>query len=176
MDHSIIHKESGPDATFMLQDYEQARTDFTWDRARSRLSGLPGGGLNIGYEAVDRHLAAGHGRREALRCTAADDTVTHLTYAELGSLTGRFANVLTALGVGRQERVFTLLGRCPELYATVLGTLRSARVLCPLFSARGVRRPAHGSGGHGAAPLHQRHDRYPRASSMGRPTSRPAPP
>ncbi|WP_319194438.1 hypothetical protein [Streptomyces sp. DK15] len=49
MDHSIIHKDSGPDAVFMLQDYEQARTDFTWDRARSRLSGLPGGGLNIGY-------------------------------------------------------------------------------------------------------------------------------
>ncbi|MCX4807587.1 acetate--CoA ligase [Streptomyces sp. NBC_01214] len=137
MDHSIIHKDSGPDAVFMLQDYEQARTDFTWDRARSRLSGLPGGGLNIGYEAVDRHLVAGHGGREALRCIAADDTVTRLTYAELGGLTGRFANVLTTLGVGRQERVFTLLGRCPELYTTVLGTLRSARVLCPLFSAFG---------------------------------------
>ncbi|WP_328793020.1 MULTISPECIES: acetate--CoA ligase [unclassified Streptomyces] len=137
MDHSIIHKDSGPDAVFMLQDYEQARTDFTWDRARSWLSGLPGGGLNIGYEAVDRHLVAGHGGREALRCIAADDTVTRLTYAELGGLTGRFANLLTALGVGRQERVFTLLGRCPELYTTVLGTLRSARVLCPLFSAFG---------------------------------------
>ncbi|WP_405443240.1 acetate--CoA ligase [Streptomyces avidinii] len=137
MDHSIIHKESGPDAVFMLQDYERARADFTWDEARSGLSGLPGGGLNIGYEAVDRHLVAGRGGREALRCIAADDTVTHLTYAELGGLTGRFANVLTALGVGRQERVFTLLGRCPELYTTVLGTLRSARVLCPLFSAFG---------------------------------------
>ncbi|WP_308299763.1 AMP-binding protein [Streptomyces sp. CJ_13] len=59
----------------------------------------------------------------------ADDTVTHLA--------GRFANVLTALGVGRQERVSTLLGRCPELYTTVLGTLRSTRVLCPLFAAFG---------------------------------------
>ncbi len=137
MDHLIIHKQPGPDAVFMLQDYERARADFTWDEARSRLSGLPGGGLNIGYEAVDRHLTAGRGGREALRCIAADGTVTHLTYAELGGLTGRFANVLTALGVGRQERVFTLLGRCPELYTTVLGTLRSARVLCPLFSAFG---------------------------------------
>ncbi|MEU7602840.1 acetate--CoA ligase, partial [Streptomyces sp. NPDC041003] len=137
MDHVIIHKQPGPDAVFMLPDYERARADFTWDEARSRLSGLPGGGLNIGYEAVDRHLAAGRGGREALRCIAADGTVAHLTYAELGGLTGRFANVLTALGVGRQERIFTLLGRCPELYTTVLGTLRSARVLCPLFSAFG---------------------------------------
>ncbi|WP_327134853.1 acetate--CoA ligase [Streptomyces sp. NBC_01343] len=138
MDHLIIRKEPRPDVVFVLQDYERARADFTWDEARSRLSGLPGGdGLNIGYEAVDRHLVAGHGGREALRCIAADDTVTHLTYGELGGLTGRFANALTTLGVGRQERVFTLLGRCPELYVTVLGTLRSARVLCPLFSAFG---------------------------------------
>ncbi|MFJ7591326.1 acetate--CoA ligase [Streptomyces sp. NPDC097617] len=82
-------------------------------------------------------MAAGRGGREALHCIAADDTVTHLTYAELGGLTSRFANALTTLGVERQERVFTLLGRCPELYTTVLGTLRSARVLCPLFSAFG---------------------------------------
>ncbi|MFE2476032.1 acetate--CoA ligase [Streptomyces sp. NPDC059389] len=142
MDHLIIHKQPGPDAPFMLQDYDRARADFTWDDARSLLSGLPGGGLNIGYEAIDRHLAAGQGEREALRCIAPDDTVTHLTYAELGGLTGRFANVLTSLGVGRQERVFTLLGRCPELYTTVLGTLRSARVLCPLFSAFGPE-PVH---------------------------------
>ncbi|RPK43026.1 Acetyl-coenzyme A synthetase [Streptomyces sp. ADI91-18] len=138
MNHPSIRKEPRPDAVFMLQDYERARADFTWVEARSWLSGLPGGdGLNIGYEAVDRHLAAGHGGREALRCIAADDTVTHLTYGELGGLTGRFANALTTLGVGRQERVFILLGRCPELYVTVLGTLRSARVLCPLFSAFG---------------------------------------
>ncbi|WP_405787285.1 acetate--CoA ligase [Streptomyces sp. NBC_00029] len=137
MDYSIIRKQPGPGVVFMLQDYERARADFNWETARSLLSGLPGGGLNIGYEAVDRHLAAGRGGREALRCIAPDDTVTRLTYAELGGLTGRFANVLTSLGVERQERVFTLLGRCPELYTTVLGTLRSARVLCPLFSAFG---------------------------------------
>ncbi|MET9885624.1 acetate--CoA ligase [Streptomyces sp. NPDC006430] len=137
MDHPIIHKQPRPGTAFVLQDYERARADFTWAEARSALSGLPGGGLNIGYEAVDRHLLAGRGGREALRCIAADDSVTRLTYGELAALTGRFANVLTSLGVGRQERVFTLLGRCPELYTTVLGTLRSARVLCPLFSAFG---------------------------------------
>lgn len=157
MDHLIIHKQPGPDAAFMLQDYERARADFTWDEARSLLSGLPGGGLNIGYEAVDRHLAAYQGGMEALRCIAPDDTVTQLTYAELGGLTGRFANVLTSLGVGRQERVFTLLGRCPELYTTVLGTLRSARVLCPLFSASAPSPCAAWAGaGRCPGPCHHR--------------------
>ncbi|MFH8475762.1 acetate--CoA ligase [Streptomyces sp. NPDC018000] len=137
MDHRIIHKQPGSGAAFMLQDYDRIRTEFTWDEARSQLAGLPGGGLNMGYEAVDRQVAAGLGAREALRCIAADDTVTRISYDELAGLTARFANALTSMGVARQEMVFTLLGRCPALYATVLGTLRSARVLCPLFSAFG---------------------------------------
>nr|WTB31005.1 acetate--CoA ligase [Streptomyces sp. NBC_00830] len=137
MEHRIIHKQPGPGAAFKLQDYERIRAAFTWDEARSRLAGLPGGGLNMGYEAVDRQVAAGLGGRVALRCVGADDMVTAISYGELACLTGRFANALTAMGVARQEMVFTLLGRCPELYATVLGTLRSARVLCPLFSAFG---------------------------------------
>jgi acetyl-CoA synthetase len=33
--------------------------------------------------------------------------------------------------------VVTLLGRCPELYTVVLGTLKNTSVLCPLFSAFG---------------------------------------
>lgn len=135
MDHRVIHKQSRPGV--VLQDYERICAEFTWDEARSQLAGLPGGGLNMGYEAVDRQVAAGLGGREALRCIAANDTVTRISYGELAGLTGRFANALTSMGVARQEMVFTLLGRCPELYATVLGTLRSARVLCPLFSAFG---------------------------------------
>ena len=41
-----------------------------------------------------------------------------ITYAELAHRTARFANVLRSLGVGYGERVFTLLGRCPELFVT----------------------------------------------------------
>lgn len=37
-----------------LSDYAQARRDFSWTEARGRLDGLPDGGLNIAYEAVDR--------------------------------------------------------------------------------------------------------------------------
>ncbi|MFE5587927.1 acetate--CoA ligase [Kitasatospora sp. NPDC056531] len=109
-----------------------------WERARAQLDGLPGRrGLNIAYEAVDRHVAAGHGNKAALRCIAADRTVTPITYAELARRSNRFANGLRALGVGKRDRVASLLGRCPELYVSVLGTLKNTSVFCPLFPAFG---------------------------------------
>jgi acetyl-CoA synthetase len=44
-----------PSASPVMPDYDSARATFSWQRARARLAGLPGGGVNIGYEAIDRH-------------------------------------------------------------------------------------------------------------------------
>jgi acetyl-CoA synthetase len=133
-----IHKDTNPCVVPNLADYAQAYRTFSWQRARAELSGLPDGrGLNIAYEAVDRHVEAGNGGRTALRCIARDGSATSVSYAALGRSSARFASVLTSLGVNRGDRVFTLLGRCPELYTTVLGTLKNTSVLCPLFSAFG---------------------------------------
>ncbi|WP_285247096.1 acetate--CoA ligase [Pseudarthrobacter sp. efr-133-R2A-89] len=130
-----------------MPDYDAARRDFSWDQAREELAGLPGGrGLNIAYEAVDRHVAEGRGGREALRFIRADGGTRSLDYGDLAEQSGRFAAVLRALGVGRGERVFSLLGRSPELYAAVLGTFKNGSVFCPLFSAFGpepVRQRLH---------------------------------
>lgn len=121
-----------------LDDYEQVRKSFTWDQARRELAGLPGGrGLNIAYEAVDRHAAGERSGREALRFIQADGGTRSLSYAQLASQTSKFAAVLRELGVGRGERVFSLLGRSPELYVAVLGTFKNASVFCPLFPAFG---------------------------------------
>ncbi|MEV6210165.1 AMP-binding protein [Kitasatospora sp. NPDC051914] len=68
---------------------------------------------------------------------AADRTVTPLSCADLARRSNRFANALRTLGVGRGERVASLLGRCPELYVSVPGTLKNASVFCPLFPAFG---------------------------------------
>lgn len=130
-----------------LLDYEAARRDFSWDQARQALSGLPGGrGLNIAFEAVDRHAAGPKAGKEALRFVRADGSTMSLTYGDLAVQTGRFAGVLRSLGVGRGERVFSLLGRSPELYTAVLGTFKNGSVFCPLFSAFGpepVRQRLH---------------------------------
>jgi acetyl-CoA synthetase len=132
-----IHK--GPQAGgFNLTDYDTAVREFSWDRARAQLDGLPGGrGLNIAHEAVDRHAAGPRAGRVALRCVAKDGSVSKFSYADLARQTSRFANLLRTLGVGRGDRVFTLLGREPELYVAVLGTLKNTSVASPLFSAFG---------------------------------------
>ncbi|MDE8586011.1 acetate--CoA ligase [Arthrobacter sp. NQ4] len=130
-----------------LLDYDAARRDFSWDQARQALAGLPGGrGLNIAYEAVDRHVAEGRGAKEALRFVMADGSTRSLTYGGLADGSGRFAAVLQGLGVGRGDRVFSLLGRSPALYTAVLGTFKNGSVFCPLFSAFGpepVRQRLH---------------------------------
>ncbi|MEV4946752.1 acetate--CoA ligase [Streptomyces sp. NPDC053755] len=121
----------------VMPEYDSARAAFSWRRERSRLAGLPDGGLNMGYEAVDRHLREGHGERVALRCVGRDGSVSTVSFARLAAASSRFAHGLERLGVERGERVFTLLGRRSELYGTVLGTLRAGRVLCPLSTAFG---------------------------------------
>jgi len=121
-----------------LGDYGEARRTFSWSAARAQLDGLPGnGGLNIAHEAVDRHAIGPRREKTALRWLGKEGQVRNITYSELRELTNRFANVLDRLGVGSGERVYSLMGRIPELYFAAHGTLKHRSVFCPLFSAFG---------------------------------------
>jgi acetyl-CoA synthetase len=121
-----------------LSDYEGIRKTFSWDDARRELAGLPGNrGLNIAYEAVDRHVVEGNGDRVALRFLGLDGRIRDETFSDLSRESNRFANALRRLGVGEGERVFALCGRVPALYAAAFGTLKNKSVFCPLFSAFG---------------------------------------
>jgi len=120
-----------------LTDYDACARTFSWKEARGLLEGLPGGGLNIAHEAIDRQVKAGRGGKTALRWIGRDDTVRDFSYEALGIAANRFANVLAQNGIGKGERVFALLGRVPELYVAALGTLKNASVFAPLFSAFG---------------------------------------
>jgi len=118
-------------------DYATRRQRFRWTMVREALQGLPGGGLNIAVEAVDRHVHDGHGERLALRWLARDGRLVEYRYRDLKTLSDRFANLLRELGVSPEQRVFSLLGRVPELHIAALGTLKNGSVFCPLFSAFG---------------------------------------
>jgi acetyl-CoA synthetase len=115
---------------------ESERAGF-WERARNEMAGLPGGGLNIAYEAVDRHVAAGAGGRVALRCLDARGGIRTVTYGQLKDRTDRFAALLRRLGVRPGESVFGLLGRVPETHVAALGTMKAGAVYAPLFTAFG---------------------------------------
>jgi acetyl-CoA synthetase len=133
----IIHKNrKAAEPEPNLLDYRTACGTFSWEAVRAELV-MPSGALNIAFVALDRHVAAGHGDRLALRWLAKDGGMEDFTYRELMTATFRFANLLKHLGVGEGDRVFSLLGRVPELYIAALGTLRNGSVFSPLFSAFG---------------------------------------
>lgn len=132
--YAVIHK--GPSAVPPnLTDAE--RTQFRWETARSRLSGLPDGGINIAHEALDRHLGTPIANKVALRWMGSRGERRDLRYDELSELSARFSAVLDGLGIQPGERIFLLLPRLPELYIAVLGALRHRNVVCTLFSAFG---------------------------------------
>ncbi len=121
-----------------FENYSKSYETFRWDKVRSELSGLPNNkGFNIAYEAVDRH-ANGHLKDTvALRWIRKDLSTEDFTYLDFKKLTAKFANILGVLGVKKEDTVFTLTGRIPELYITALGTLKKKAVFCPLFSVFG---------------------------------------
>ena len=119
-----------------LADYAAARASFRWPAVGSELQGLPGGGLNIAHETVERHARGPLRDRTAFRFLGANAS-RDITYGELSRLTNRFASVLKSLGIGKGERLFLLSGRIPELYVAVLGSFKNGTVVSPLFSAFG---------------------------------------
>jgi len=137
MEQERIRKRPEDCAGANLPDYDDYARTFSWTQARALLDGLPGGGLNISHEAIERHLQAGRGDSLALRWIGRDDRVRDFTYHALGAATNRFANALAQRGITKGDSVFSLLGRIPELYFAALGTLKNGSVFSPLFSAFG---------------------------------------
>ncbi len=139
----VIHKSSGDwRVTPNLVDYERARSSFEWRSAPDVCEGMGPGLCNIAYAAVDRMAEGPAAADAALRFVPdvdrdADLAVREFSFTELALLARKFTNVLRALGVGKGDRVFTLLDRCPELYIAILGAMRNGSVVSPLFSAFG---------------------------------------
>jgi acetyl-CoA synthetase len=137
MPWATIRKPSAPVVSPNVTDYDTACAEFTWAGARAALDGLPGGGLNIAHEAVDRWSVGPAGDRVALRFLRRSGAVEELTYAGLRGETDRFAGVLRGLGVQPPDLVFLLLPRRPELYVAALGAMKARCPVAPLFPAFG---------------------------------------
>ncbi|MBK7249356.1 MAG: acetate--CoA ligase [Gammaproteobacteria bacterium] len=138
---AVLRKDALP-RTPNMPDYGAARRRFDWRDARAALEGFVGGGLNIAAEALDRHVAAGHGGRLAVRFVDRQWRRHDLSYEALWHGANRCARILSSLGLGRGDRVFSLLGRCPELHMVTLGALKAGLTFCPLFTAFGPE-PLH---------------------------------
>ena len=101
-----------------MPSYEREVAGFTWGDARTLLDWFPDGKLNIAYEAIDRHLYKGNGDKIALRWLSKNGSRKDFTYRDLSLQSNRFANLLRSLGIEKGDRVYSLLGRVPELYSS----------------------------------------------------------
>jgi acetyl-CoA synthetase len=137
--YAAIHKDKASLAVAPnLADYDAARAQFRWEAAREKLAGLPhGGGLNIAFEAVDRHAGGEAKDNIAIKWIGKTGERRSYSYADLARSTNGFANALRSLGARPGDPVFVLLGRIPELYVAILGALKTKCVVSPLFSAFG---------------------------------------
>lgn len=121
-----------------MKSYDRFRDGFLWELMENELDGLPNGkGVNIAYEAVQRHAESEKAHKIALKWLGKQGEIKEFTYSQLNDESNRFANVLKQLGVAAQQGVFLLTGRIPELYFAALGTWKNKSVFCPLFSAFG---------------------------------------
>jgi len=131
--HDQKSSETSSQAIANLQDYQQSYDNFNWQQAEDQLKGYEGG-INIAYEAVDRHVEDGHGDQLALIWWPKAGEKEHYTYLQLQQQSNQFANLLTSLGVEKGNLLCSLTDRTPILYTALLGTLKVGAVFCPLFS------------------------------------------
>ncbi|MBW5444709.1 acetate--CoA ligase [Cohnella sp. CFH 77786] len=117
-----------------LGPYEEAVKSFRWEDVEAQFSWSRTGKVNMAYEAIDRHVAAGRGDKIALHYSDNQREESY-TYAEMAKQSNKFAGVLRRLGVGKGDRVFIFMPRTPELYFSLLGAIKVGAVVGPLFEA-----------------------------------------
>ncbi|MDX2272287.1 MAG: acetate--CoA ligase [Cyanobacteriota bacterium] len=83
-----------------------------------------GGQLNLSYNCLDRHLAAGKGDKLALIWEGEPGDTRFFTYEELHRQVCQFANALKHLGVGKGDRVGIYLPMIPEAAMAMLACAR----------------------------------------------------
>ena len=93
-----------------------------------------GGRLNTCWNAVDRHVVAGHGERLALVYDSpVTGTVERWTYARLRDEVARFAGALRGLGVEPGDRVVLYMPMVPQAVVAMLATARLGAVHSVVF-------------------------------------------
>lgn len=119
---------------FNLQNYDEAYANFDWADVEKEFTWHETGKFNMAYEAIDRHLLTERKDKTALLYSDAVREESY-SFAQLSELSNKFGNVLRTLGIAKGDRVFVFMPRTPELYVSVLGTLKVGAIVGPLFEA-----------------------------------------
>lgn len=99
-----------------------------------------GGKTNICYNALDRHVAAGHGDRIAFYWEGNDPSHHRAwTYAQLLDLVCQTANYLKSVGVKKGDDVTLYMPMVAELPAAMLACARIGAVHSVVFAGASLR-------------------------------------
>jgi len=109
-------------AAELLDWFEEWHTILDWQLPFAKW--FVGGKLNVSYNCLDRHVAAGRGDRVAYHWEGEPGDTRTITYAELLAEVQRFANVLKSIGVGKGDRVAIYMPMIPELPVAMLACAR----------------------------------------------------
>ncbi|HKS88180.1 MAG TPA: propionyl-CoA synthetase [Stellaceae bacterium] len=115
-------------------DWER-RWDKVLDDARSPFyRWFAGARLNTCWNALDRHVAAGHGERAALIWDSpVTGQVRRFSYRELRDRTARAAGMLQGLGVKQGDRVLIYMPMVPEAAIAMLACARIGAIHSVVF-------------------------------------------
>ena len=92
------------------------------------------GAMNTCHNAVDRHVAAGHGDRVAIiHDSPITGTQAKITYAELQERVARLAGALAARGVTKGDRVIIYMPMIPEAVEAMLACARLGAIHSVVF-------------------------------------------
>ncbi len=106
-------------------------TVLQWDLPFARW--FDGGTLNVSYNCIDRHVAAGRGDKVAFHWEGEPGDTRTISYGELLVEVSRVANVLRGLGVSRGDRVAVYMPMIPELAVAMLACTRIGAVHSVVF-------------------------------------------
>ena len=111
----------------LADTYSAAKSSFVWPRPER---------FNWALDWFDAELAAGgHGAKTALKVLG--DGVETRTFAELSVESCRLANGLRSIGARRGDRLLMMLGATPELWVTMLASMKLGLVLIPAMPQLG---------------------------------------
>ena len=110
---------------------------FEWDPPTFRW--FAGAQTNLGYNAVDRHVADGHGGRAALVYVNERGDRVVQTYAQLLHAVKRVSAALRALGIRKGDRITIYMPPCPESIALMLAAVRIGAIHSIVFAGFGAR-------------------------------------
>ncbi|MEM9432779.1 MAG: propionyl-CoA synthetase [Pseudomonadota bacterium] len=115
-------------------DWVKPASKALWEERAPLYEWFKDAQVNTCWNAVDRHVEAGHGERTAIIYDSpVTDTKSKISYAELKDQTARLAGALRAQGVGVGDRVIIYMPMIPQAVVAMLACTRIGAIHSVVF-------------------------------------------